>query len=435
MRLSDHLDKGFWSLASSVLKAVYGLLFTVWLISVLPDEAWGAFYLIQATFILLYNLGIALAMAPYIKYFYEAEDRLALQSGALVLFVALLVPALLGLVLLRHRFAIWLGSPAFAELFLFVPLLILASSGKALTNEVFKATHQLKEFFYTEALYFGSNVVLITALYLERGLHSAVDLLIPMSISFTLSSLLSIYLARHQLRIGFRLQRDLLRKMARFGRFSLGTVGTSSIYQHADTYVVGLYLDLQKVALLGAVKIFAAGYQLYRQAMGLIAFPVFARLSALDRRRDMVDFYEKGIYYSNLALYVMTLGLILLAGLLFDTVLQKYPDGAPILRVFVLSGLFVAWQVFGEAVLYAMGKPHVAFAARVIGAALNLVLNIVLIHSLGIWGAVWASLISLGVVAGMVTRAAQRELPFSLAGIWKRRTDIVHYLRHRRHNS
>jgi O-antigen/teichoic acid export membrane protein len=91
--------------------------------------------------------------------------------------------------------------------------------------------------------------------------------------------------------------------------------------------LVGLYLNPVAVALLAVVKVFAAGFQLYRQAMALIVFPVFARLHAENRKEDIKAFYEKGIYYSNIVLVSMVVGLILLSGFLFDVVLKKYQPG------------------------------------------------------------------------------------------------------------
>jgi O-antigen/teichoic acid export membrane protein len=429
MRLSKHLDKGFWAIATNSLKAVYGLFFTIWLISVLPEEAWGTFYLIQVTFIIISQLGMALSMHPYIKFYYGTEHILKLQSNALLIYIVFLLLAL-GIILpFKNQLGLWLRIPDFGRLINFVPLLLFASFGKMIANEICKATHRLKEFFISEALYFTGNVAIILTLYFQRGLHRPADLLFPMSISYALSSLVSLWMVRSRLKWGFRFDFSLFKRMFDFGKYLFGTVGTSSIFQYADIYVIGLYLNPAAVGLLAAVKVWAHGFQIYRQAMGLIVFPALSRLFAEQRKDDFRAFYEKGVYYSSIVLFAMVAGLVVFSDFLFETILQKYPEGAALLRFFALTGVFVAWQVFGESVLFAAGKPNKTFYARLATGLLNLALNFVLVKLFGIWGAIIASVVSLAILAIVVTFFAHREVHFTIAGILKRRFDLVHFVR------
>ncbi|MFQ5631510.1 MAG: polysaccharide biosynthesis C-terminal domain-containing protein, partial [bacterium] len=147
------------------------------------------------------------------------------------------------------------------------------------------------------------------------------------------------------------------------------------------------------------------------------------------RMDDLKAFYEKGIYYSNVFLLTMVAGLILLSGFLFDVVLQKYHEGAAVLRYFALTGLFVSWQVFGESVLYGMGKPNKPFYFRIFTSAINLLMNIFLIKYFGFWGAITASLVSLAVLAGLATYIVRAEIEFTFIGILKRGWDLVHFVR------
>lgn len=427
MQLSKHIDKGLWTLATNGLKALYGVIFTVWIIAVLPENSWGEFYLVQTTFIALSQLALSLSMAPYVKFYYEEGEKAGLQSNAFLLYLAVVVPGVTLLVLGRQQLSLWLHSAALAQLIFFVPLLFAASFGKLAVAEIFKATHQIREFFFTELAYITGNLIFILGIYFQRGLSRPEDLLLPMTISYACASVLSIWLARRRLVWRFRLAKPLLRKMVGFGKYTLGTVSTSSVFAHADTYIVGMYLDPGAVGLLAAVKVWLHGFQLYRQSMALLVFPAFARLHAERRTEDLRAFYEKGIYYSHLLLFAMVLGLVLFAGIIFDVILQKYPEGPAILRLFALSGLFIGWQVFGESLLSGIGQPARPFFLRVCGGILNLGLNILLIGRFGIGGAVWASLASLAFIAFFITVFVRREIHFTFAGIVKRSFDILYF--------
>lgn len=430
MKLGRHLDKGFWAVAANVYKALYGIFFMLWVISIYAENVWGTFALIQTTYLTVSQLAVAIAMSPYIKFFYDKEvDLLALQSNALLLMLSFALPVFAVLLLFPDMLSELFDVPELGSLMYFVPLLFIASLGKLLANEICKATHRIKAFFFTEAIYFTLNMVLVLGVYLAHGLVTPQDMLVPMTIAYLASSLMGLWLVRRDLRPGFRFHRGLMKRMFAFGKYTFGTVATSCTYQYADIYVVGLFLNMEAVGLLATVKIGRHGFELYRQAMTLVAFPAFSRLDAENRPSDLKALYEKGIYYSTILLLAMVLVLLLGADLLFDVILKKYSDGAPLLRLLALGGLFIGWQIIGESLLYGIGKPRAPFVLRVITAVLNLALNIVLIQTLGVAGAIWASLISGATVAIAITIFVHREIGVSLGGILSRRRDLFYFLR------
>lgn len=430
MRLSHHLDKGFWTLADKVLLAAYGVLFMLFVIRVLPEEEYGNFVLVQNTFLILGHLALTLGMAPYVKFYHENPQRLALQSNALLLFTGFFVIMLALLWPLHEHLGRWLNSPDFAALFYFLPLLILASFFKFFTNEIFRASYRIKAIFITDAVLVCGNVFLVGRLILTEQLHSAQDMLTAMTIAYALSSLAGFVLAFRQLAFGFRADRKLMRRMFDFGKYTMGSGASSIVYERADNFVIAAYLDPAAVALYNAARNFLRVFDFYRQGLALIAFPAFARLHAERREHDLRALYEKGVLFSNLLLVPLVLLLILGADFLFEVVLaNRYPEGPKILRWFAMLGLFVSWHSIGEGLLFGIGESKYPFWTRLAATVVSLGLNIVLVKWWGVMGAVCATLVSFALLAAISTYFVRRHVKFTLSSIVQRWHDAANFVK------
>jgi len=433
VRLSSHLDKGFWTLADKAILAAYGIVFMLLVIRILPDQEYGNFVLIQNAFLIISHLGVSLGMAPYVKHYHDNPNRLPLQSNALLLFALFFVVMLTLLWPLRAALGALLNSPDFAALFYFLPLLVGASFLKQFTNEVFRASYKIKAIFLTDATLVLSNVIMIGVLIYTRQLDSAYDMLLTMTMAYTCSSCAGFVLALRQLEFGFRLDGQLMRRMLDFGKYTMGSGASSIVYERADNFVIAAYLDPAAVALFNAARNFLRVFDFYRQGLSLIAFPAFSRLHAERREQDLRALYEKGIFFSNLVLVPVVLALILSADFLFEVLLaNRYPAGAQLLRWFALLGLFVSWHSIGEGLLFGIGESKYPFWTRLIATVASLGLNIVLVQSLGVAGAVCATLVSFGLLAAISTYFVRRHVKFTLGSILRRWRDAVNFVRKHR---
>jgi O-antigen/teichoic acid export membrane protein len=430
VRLSSHLDKGFWTLADKAILAAYGLVFMLLVIRTLPEEEYGNFVLVQNAFLILSHLAVSLGLAPYVKHYRDSPNRLPLQSNALLLFALcfLLVLALLW----PWRFALGalFNSADFAALFYFLPLLIAASFIKQFTNEVFRASYNIKAVFLTDAMFVLANVIMIGGLIYAKRLDSAYDMLLAMTIAYTCSSLAGFMLAFRQLHFGFRADRRLMRRMFDFGKYTMGSGASSIVYERADNFIIAAYLDPGAVALFNAARNFLRVFDFYRQGLALIAFPAFARLHAERREHDLRALYEKGVFFSNLLLVPVVLAFLLGADFLFDVLLaRRYPAGAQLLRWFALLGLFVSWHSVGEGLLFGIGESKYPFWTRLVATLASLALNLVLVKIFGVMGAVCATLVSFGLLAAISTYFVRRQVRFTLRSILSRWHDAVNFAR------
>ncbi len=431
MELGKHLEKGVWAIADKGMIALYGVFMLV-VIRVLPQQEFGNYLLIQYTFLILSNLSVTLGMAPYVKYYYDTDDRLELQSIGLSLVLGFYFTASALLAVFLHPLGLVLKSQDFVRLFYFVPLLFIAAFGKLFAGEIFRATYKIQQIFWIDVLYYLLNIGLIVVFILQNRFQTARLLLQINLAAYGFSSLLGLWLVRHHLYLRFKIGRQWLARAVHFGKYAFGAAATSAVYERSDSYIISALLGPQAVALIGAVKIFLRPFDLYRQAIALIAFPAFARLHSEGRKQDIRSLYEKGIFLSYLGLVPMVLILLIGANLFFEVILAgKYPAGPAILRVFSFLGLMVCWQSIGEGVLFGIGEARYPFISRAIATISSVVLNIVLISYFGVIGAAFATLFSIGLLATLTTIFVNRKMGVSFRGIFSRHGDLVRFVQNR----
>jgi len=430
MQLTKHLDKGLWAVADKSLFAIYGVGFMFLVIRILPKEELGVFVLVQNVFLILSHLSVCLGLSPLVKFMYEIKDRGALIAAAVYLQVGFVAIALLAMWFVRAPLGSALKSPAFAELFYFVPLLFIGAFGKLLAVEILRSLFRIREVFWSDLTYFGGNLALIFMLTRSGAFDSARDQLMIQVVSFALSSAVSLALCWREVQWRWNPPRDVVQRLFHFGKFLFGSGINGQIYERTDVFVISAFVGPAEVAVYYSAKIFLRIYDMYRQAVNLLALPVFARLKAEARLRDIRIVYEKGVFFSQVTLLTVMAVLIFGAHFLYDFFYQeRYAGGEVFLRGLALSGLFLAWHVLSDSMLSSIGRPDKSFRARAVATALSVVLNILLIRSFGSLGAVVATVSSTAFLAVLMTFQAKTEIDFTWRGIYQRHRDLANFLR------
>ncbi len=415
-------------MASNAVKALYGFGLVMWLLAVFPKAAFANYLIVQTTYLILAQLISGFSFAAFIKFYYEKGREVEFQSSALLIFGITAIVVFTLFIMSAPTLAMLLNMQADAGLLKFVPALFIASAPKLFSNEVFKARHAIKAYFMAEVTFFISHSVMIVMIYFYSGLQRAQDVLYPMVAAYFLSSLVGIWLARKNLVYRFKLSTKNLLEALRFNRFVLAIGVSNNIFEHVDTYVVAGFLDKPALATFGALKLFTRIFTMFRQVVGTLGFPAFARLHSEGRQRDLISLYEKGIYYATILLGFIVLAVLLLADFFFDFILTKYAGSGFYLRIFIILGLFVGWQTIGDNLLYGIGKPRTVFYNRIVASVWNVLLNIILISQYGITGAIVTANFTMFLLMLSTTYFVRKNIGFTFAGIWNKRRDLYFFI-------
>ncbi len=192
------------------------------------------------------------------------------------------------------------------------------------------------------------------------------------------------------------------------------------IFTNADVTILGLFHGDWEVGLYStAVKI----YNIISQVVTSILWVVMPRLSLYyaNREYDKINPLLRKILGFSLAL-----GLPCVAGLnmLADEAVQivggaLYSAAAPALRILTIALFFslVGGGFIGNIIMLPSAREKYFFVACCTAAIVNVVLNAIMIPTLGIYGAAIATAVSTGVIFIILLPRVEKEI--QLGSLWK----------------
>ena len=228
-----------------------------------------------------------------------------------------------------------------------------------------------------------------------------------------------IWQRRASLRPAF--DRDLVRRMNRFGLPLLPAGLAIWVVDFADRLLLGRIVDQHEVGLY-AVGVKIASAMVLVQLAFRTAWPAFAY--SLEEGNEARRTFAYVLTYTSLLGCWLSLGLGLLAPWLVDWLAA--PEFAPAERVvapLAFSGaLLVAYTTLSIAASRANNTQRY-WQVAVVGAAVNVALNLLLIPTYGMEGAAAATVAAYVVLAGGMALLAQRLYPVPYE--WRRLTIAV----------
>lgn len=212
------------------------------------------------------------------------------------------------------------------------------------------------------------------------------------TLGLLVSLFFSIFLVRKYLLI--RIERPNFERVKYYFKsgFPLALFGIAGfIFFSSDQLFIKHLLGVEQVGYYSlATRVIYAAI-LIPNLIASVLFPVFARM--VGQKKAVHSFFQKGF-----------IGLLLLGGVMgFIILLTKpfllwmapqYSSALPILNVLVFILIFLFPSLWSDFVLVAFHKQRQNFLITISAAALNLLLNLLLIPIFGILGAAYASIIS-----------------------------------------
>ncbi|MEO0145342.1 MAG: GNAT family N-acetyltransferase [candidate division WOR-3 bacterium] len=186
---------------------------------------------------------------------------------------------------------------------------------------------------------------------------------------------------------------------------------------------------LQALSDMTQVGLYSVGYRIGQLSeIGLVkpfrlAWPPLIYAEAGDHERAKSSISRIATLYSFFGLWV-TLGLFLLAPAILKAMATKQYWGAlDVVGLVALSYVVLGSGWITGAGLHIIKKPWPISVAFIIGALLNMALNLLLIPLFGMMGAAWATLISFLFISVFTLIASQRKFPVKYE--WKKLVAIA----------
>jgi O-antigen/teichoic acid export membrane protein len=211
-----------------------------------------------------------------------------------------------------------------------------------------------------------------------------------------------------------RPQRRHFEQLYEYAKFSwLGSLKSRS-FNDVDILLLGVFVQPSLVGVYSAAWSVANFLTLFDSAVSSTLFPELSRLDAEGENKSVAGLVEDSLTYGGLLLLPGFVG----GGLLGDRLLRIYGpefvEGVSVLWILILATLLYAYQKQFLNALNGIDRPDAAFRINAIFIATNVVLNVVLISTIGVVGAAVATALSAAVGLTAAFRNLRSAIEFSI---------------------
>lgn len=419
MDLRQHVGKGIWALIDKSFTGIYGFAVLLLLIAKLPRQEYGIYLLVLAVvnLALLFNKGFILY--PMTKFEAEGIPRPRLLGNVFLL--SLISMAAFGLLafLSAPLLAKIFHAPDLKELLKLTPLILMGYFFRDFSLCYLQAHRRVKMLALLDGVYFIGVAAGFGLLNALGVFHKAImPIWTHMAFAY-LSSLVALFPMLKSLKIELRLSIADLKKISRFGRYSLSmAVGEISFYQ-LDLMLLGYFINPVAVAMYNAAKQPFRLYALLTQSLNILIFPASSHLHARDRLEDIKILFEKVMAYYLSFMLVLNIVLFIGANVIFELIYGgRYPDSVPIFRLFLVFAFIEPLYNISTGVLYGLAKPERAFKPLTIAVPMFIIINLVLIPFIEGMGAAIAFCAANLFMAVRLISILHQELNISLLNSW-----------------
>jgi len=394
----------------NILAAFLGYLIRIVLARNLSIAEYGLFFSVF-TFVSLIGifngLGMGEALVKYIPEFLVKKKHDKIKSAVIIaLLVTLATVFVVGILLLifsgflaKHYFRNELAVPL---LLLFV-IIMLISNLKGILKVIFQAFQNMKLY---SSMYLAENGFLLVLLFcffaFQKNVFIASYAYIATYLLILLIFIPLLFKVFNFFKHKASVEKELFNKLLRFGiPVTISGIG-GLIIVYTDTLVLTYFRSMEEVGVYNVIVPTAMILQFFATSIATVIFPMVAELWA-RKKKQYLELGLKMLYQYSFAI-ILPAVLVVLA--FSETVLrlmfgEGYVGGAFAMQILLLGIIFLGLHSITSTILGGIGQPAISTKILIQGAALNFLLNLLLIPRLGIIGAALTSLIAYFYVAIM----------------------------------
>lgn len=240
---------------------------------------------------------------------------------------------------------------------------------------------------------FLSMVISVSLLYQGFGVNGIV---IGIVLSSVVSCLYLVWICRSYFKLTFESYVQTTKEILQFGLQIFGTNIINMINYQADILIIGYMLTASDVGYYSVAANFSKFFWIIPNAISTITYPATSEFWGTKNHTALQIMIDKSMKYSALLLLPMGLGMGFFASEVITTIFRKDFNYSVLPMLILISGTVVFGIVksIGGSVT-AAGRPDLEMKVVGISAAINIILNVLLIPQFGIAGAAIATMVSL----------------------------------------
>ena len=409
MKNNYWLTSGFYSLLNQVTMLFFnlGTVFILWRVLDKPTCSIWVIFLLITSFIEVGRTGLLQnGLMTYIGQTPQSEHA---KINTASLFLSLVLSVLFSIFLLTS--GAWIGHffnqnpetiAQIASLLSIYAGTTLVLSGLYQFNFIQQANLDFKGLFWSSFIKNGLLFFYVLYLKLTSNAFNLNHLAICQWVAAIPATFVAYLFARKYFVLDKKIDWHWVKKLFHYGKYTFGTNMATMTYKNVDRLILSVFL-LDKVSTYDlAIKINTLT-EVPTMTLAAILFPKSAQSSSETTNTEGVNkakyLYEKSVGVLLAILLPAVVFVLIFADLIIWVIgSEKYMESAPILRVTIFYGVFMAFAMQFGTILDSIGKPKLNFYITLLGAIVNLSFNFIFIKWLGLYGAAYGSLTAMTIM-------------------------------------
>lgn len=302
-------------------------------------------------------------------------------------------------------------------------------------NFIQQASLDFKGLFWSSFIRNGGLFGYVAYLFVQKQAILLENLVLCQFFAVIPAAIVAYFFAKKHITFSKTLDWAWVVKLVHYGTFTMATNLATMAHKNVDKMLLGKLLREQLSTYDLAIKINNL-IEVPTMTLAAILFPQSARRSNTEGGAASAKYlYEKGVGVLLAIILPLVVAVMLFANLIVWIIgSAKYADTAPLLRLTIFYGVFMAFAVQFGTIMDSVGKPKLNFLITVVGALLNLTANFVFIKWFGLYGAVYGSLVANAVSFCIMQFILYKHFKVNVLNTLKYaldfyRTDIVNILK------
>lgn len=391
------LKSGFYSLLNQLTQMVFNLGAFVLLLRILDKETcsvWVIFMTITA-FLEIGRTGLLQNGLMTFLNQTDASEHAKINTASFFLSLSLSFIFVVLLLTTNVFVADYFGQQALIKLLTIYAGTTFLSSALYQFNFIQQANMDFKGLFWSSCVKNGSLFFYILYLQLTHTTCDLTNLATVQLLATIPAALVAFGFAKKYFKLSHSLDFQWVRKLLDYGKYTFGTNLSTMAYKSVDKMMLGKLLLNTLSTYDLSIKINNLA-EVPTMTLAAILFPQSAKRANTEGANSAKYLYEKSVGVL-LAIILPVVVVILLGADIIVQIIgsEKYASAAPILRLTIFYGVFMAFAMQFGTILDSVGKPKLNFIITTLAAIMNLTFNYFFIKQFGLYGAAYGSLIAM----------------------------------------
>jgi len=357
---------------------------------------WALFLTVTSVFEVTKGGLLKNAHIKYVSGSDDLQEKVSIASSSFLINVTITLLFIIFLVFFSDWMSMKLhaGTDLSTTLFWFIPgliFMIFFSHFEAIQQSHLDFKGVLAGYLVRQVIFF----TLLTCHFFSQKPFSLATLAIYSSVSVFCGSFVLYLFSRKYLHHNFNPAVKSIKKIFGYGGYIFGSGVMSNIFSNLDQIMTAAFISNSAVAFYNTASRINGLVDIPSYAAAEVIFPKISRAVTEEGTTKVKYLYERMVgillsFTTPAAIFIIIFPkfiITVIAG-------AKYIDAAPILQLYMLTGLMRPMQNQAANLLNSIGKPSLCFIINTISLIINLIISYFCLKYMGFYGAAVATLIA-----------------------------------------